>query len=94
MSWCVNQIQDVRDVSVRSILWSPRQTDGLRLNRDAAFALDVHAVEVLRSHVAGINDTGELQHAVGQGGFTVVNMRDDAEVAQQLRRGGTGLGRR
>jgi hypothetical protein len=31
---------------------SPRHAHGLRLDRDAALALDVHAVEVLRAHVA------------------------------------------
>ena len=34
----------------------------------------------------GVDDAGELQHAVGQRRLAVVDVRDDAEVAQQLGR--------
>jgi hypothetical protein len=38
----------------------------------------------LSAHVAVVHYTRDLQHAVGQGGFTVVDVSDDAEVADQL----------
>ena len=69
-----------------------RHAHGLALDRDAALALDVHADEVLRLHVATVDDTGVLQHAVGQRRLAVIDVRDDAEVAQDLRVGGPGLG--
>jgi hypothetical protein len=68
----------------------PRHPHGLALDRDAAFALDVHAVEVLRAHLPGVHDLRELQHPVGQRALAVVDVGDDAEVAQALRRRGSG----
>ena len=71
-----------------ALVWAgsrhPRQTHGLRLNGDAALALDVHVVEVLITHIALVDNFGQLQDTVRQGGFPVVNMRNDAEVAQAL----------
>ena len=49
--------------------------DGAGLDGDAAFPLDVHVVEDL------VHALGQLEDAVGQGGFAVVDVRDDAEVA-------------
>jgi hypothetical protein len=55
------------------------------LDGDAALALDVHPVEVLRAHVdAFVDDAGDLQHAVGERRLAVVDVRDDAEVADGL----------
>src|SRR5690606_11570654 len=64
----------------------PRQPNVLRLDGDAALALAVHPVEVLRPHEALLDDTGELQHPDGQGRLAMVDVRDDAEVAYPLRR--------
>ncbi len=72
----------------------PRHPDGLALDRDAALALDVHAVEVLRAHVAVGDDAGDLQHAVGERRLAVVDVRDDAEVAKERRVGRGRLERR
>ncbi len=54
---------------------------GVGLDRDAAFALDVHRVQELRLHVALLDRVGELQDAVRDRRFTVVNVRNDREVA-------------
>ena len=59
----------------------PGQPDGLALDRDAALALDVHPVQVLRAHLAVLDHAGELQHPVRERGLAVVDVRDDAEVA-------------
>jgi hypothetical protein len=72
----------------------PRHADRLRLDRDAALTLDVHAVEILRAHVAICDHAGDLQHAVGQRGLAMVDVGDDAEVADQLWRGRRRLERR
>ena len=66
------------------------QPDVLGLDGDAAFPLDVHPVQVLGAHVAVRDDTGELQHPVGQRRLAVVDVGDDAEVPN-LRRRGEGL---
>ena len=71
----------------------PRHPHGLALDRDAALALDVHPVEVLRAHRPVVDDAGDLQHPVGQGRLAVVDVGDDAEVADRLLRRGVRLQR-
>ena len=63
----------------------PRHPDGLALDGDAALALDVHPVQVLRPHVPVLDDPGELEHPVGQRRLAVVDVGDDAEVPDQVR---------
>ena len=65
--------------------------DGMGLDGDAALALEVHVVEQLVALVALGDGAGQLEEAVGQGGFSVVDVRDDAEVADQgkVARGGS-----
>jgi len=53
----------------------------VELDRDAALALQVHRVEDLLAHLALLEGAGQLDQAVGQGGLPVVDVRDDAEVA-------------
>ncbi len=72
--------------AVGRVVELPRHPDGLALDRDAALALDVHAVEVLRAHRPGVDDTRELEHPVGERRLAVVDVRDDAEVADEVRR--------
>ena len=55
--------------------------DRVGLDGDAAFAFQVHGVKDLLAHLAPAEGGGELQHPVGQGGFAVVDVGDDAEVA-------------
>ena len=83
----VDEVQDVR----HAVAGGVGQADGLALDRDAALALDVHPVEVLRAHRAAVDDAGDLQHAVGQGRLAVVDVGDDAEVPDHRRVGGSGL---
>ena len=59
----------------------PRHPHVLGLDRDAPLALEVHRVEVLLAHVAGVDGAGELEDAVGQRGLAVVDVGDDGEVA-------------
>ena len=81
----VDQVQDVIVVAR-----PPGQPHVLRLDGDAALALDVHPVQVLGPHVAVGDDAGELQHPVGQRRLAVVDVGDDAEVPN-LRRRSEGL---
>ena len=52
-----------------------------RLDRDALLALQRHAVQQLVGHVARVNGRRGLQQPIGEGRLAVVDMRDDAEVA-------------
>ena len=77
----VDQVQDVIDT-----VELPRQAHVLGLDRDPAFPLDVHPVEVLSAHRPLVDDAGELQHPIGQRGLAVVDVGDDAEVPNLRRR--------
>ena len=50
MAGRVDEVQDVVLPVVRPV----GQTDGMRLDRDAALALEVHAVEDLSLHLTGL----------------------------------------
>ena len=70
------------------------EPDGVRFDRDAALALEVHRVEHLRLHLAFLETAAELDEPVGQCRFAVVDVRDDREVADQFHEGGPGPARR
>ncbi len=77
----VDQMQDVIGVA-----HPPGQPHVLRLDRDPAFALDVHPVEVLGAHRPLVDHPGELQHPIGQRRLAVVDVGDDAEIPNLRRR--------
>jgi len=56
----------------------------LRLDRDAAFAFDIHRVEHLRLHLAIGQAATEVDNAVSQRRFAVVDVRDDREVSNVI----------
>jgi hypothetical protein len=60
----VDQVQDVL-LTIELVV----HLDGLALDGDAALALQVHVVQVLRLHVAVGNGAGDLQQTVGQACF-------------------------
>src|SRR5271163_2139453 len=66
--------------------------DVLGLDGDPPLALNVHGVEVLLPHEAGVDGPGHLENAVGQGRLAVVDMADDGEVANLLYGNGSGCG--
>ena len=76
----VDQVEDVAGV---------HDPDVLGLDGDAPLPLDVHGVEVLLPHQAGIDGPGDLEDAVGQGRLAVVDVADDGEVADALDRNGS-----
>ena len=74
------RVDEVEDV-VLAVLGAIIQAHGLRLDGDAALALDVHGIEHLLLHVARFEPAGRLDEAVGKRRLAVVDMRDDGEVA-------------
>ena len=77
MAGRVDQVEDV----VLAIVGLVVEAHGLRLDGDAALALDVHVVEHLLLHVAQLEAAGRLDQAVGQRRLAVVDMGDDCEIA-------------
>ena len=72
----VDQVELVELALVR-----PRHAHGLRLDRDAALALEIHRVEHLRFHLALLERARHLEESIGEGGLAVIDVRDDGEVA-------------
>ena len=64
-----------------AVLRGVHHADGVGFDGDAALALQVHGVEDLVLHFARGERPGELQQAVGQRGFAMVDVGDDREVA-------------
>ena len=56
----------------------------LELDGDAPLALEVHRVEVLGAHLAGVDRAGQLEHAVGERRLAVVDVGDDRDVADAI----------
>jgi hypothetical protein len=88
MAGRVDQVQDV----ILAVLGAVVEAHRLRLDGDAALALDVHVVEhlLLAGHLAGVEAAGELDEAVGERRLAMVDMGDDGEVADVLERRGHG----
>jgi hypothetical protein len=57
------------------------QRGRLRLDGDAALALEIHRIEHLLAHLAVRQSAAALDEAVGQRGLAVVDVGDDREVA-------------
>jgi hypothetical protein len=77
----IDQIQAVGLAVARAVI----ERHALGLDSDAAFALDVHGIEYLLLHLAFLETAAHLNKAVGQGGFTVIDMGDDREISDQQR---------
>jgi hypothetical protein len=77
VAWRIDQIQVV-DLAIARLVVQGRR---LGLDGNAALALQIHRIEHLRLHLAVGQAAAQLNDAVSQGRFTVVNMGDDGEVA-------------
>ena len=76
----VDEVELVGLAVVRGV----HHADGVGLDGDAALAFEVHGVEDLGLHFARGEGSGELEQAVGERGFAVVDVRDDREIADVL----------
>ncbi len=77
----IDQVQHI----IFAVLRLVGKTDGLRLDGDAALALDVHRVEDLILHLARVQPAGQLDEAVGQRRLAVVDMGDDRKIANMVK---------
>ena len=69
-----------------AVLGLVAQVHGLRLDGDAALALDVHGIEHLLLHFPLAEPAGRLDQPVGQRRLAMVDMGDDGEVADVRQR--------
>ena len=76
----VDQVEDVGLAVLRRVV----QADGVRLDGDAALALEVHVVEVLGLELARLEGAGDLEETVRQRRLAVVDVGDDREIADLL----------
>ena len=78
----VHQVEDV-GLAVLGLVVEPHR---LRLDGDAALALDIHRIEHLLDHVARRHRAGGLDQPVGERRLAVVDMGDDGEIADVVER--------
>ena len=76
----VDEVEPVDQAVVRRVL----EADGPRLDRDPLLALEVHRVEDLARHLAGVDRVGQLEQPVRERGLAVIDVGDDREVAQPV----------
>ena len=76
----VDQIEVVDATVARRVL----QRGRLRLDRDAALALDLHRVEHLRLHLAIAQAPATLNDAIGQRALAVVDVGNDGEISDVI----------
>ena len=81
------RVDQVEDVGL-AVLGRIGQPHGLRLDGDAALALDIHGIEHLFLHLARLQAAGGLDQTVGQRRFAMVDMRNNGEVADVGNRDG------
>ena len=79
MAGSVNEVELIR-LAVRSRIHHP---NGVRLDGDAALALQIHCIEHLRLHLACRQRAGQLQQAVGKRALPMINMGDDREISDE-----------
>ena len=77
------RVHEVEDIGF-AVLGPVFEPHGLRLDGDAALALDIHGVEHLLDHVALRHRPRLLDETVGQRRLAVVDMGDDREVSDIL----------
>ena len=80
MAGGINQVEDIQ-LTIGGLVFHP---GCLEFDRDAALPLQVHVVEELLLHVPGRHRAGGLQQAIGQGRFAMVDVGNDAEIADPL----------
>lgn len=73
-------VDEVQEIGL-PVFCRVRQGHRLRLDRDATFALNRVGVEHLGFHLARLQTAAQLDDPVGQGGFPVVDVGNDGEVA-------------
>ena len=75
----VNEIELIH-IAVEGLVIEP---DSVRFDGDATLAFEVHAIENLVHHFAFGERAGEFKQAIGERGFPVIDVRNNAEIADK-----------
>jgi hypothetical protein len=76
----VREVDVTRRIHQVELVTLPLEAHRLCLDRDSAFALDIHVVEHLAGHLASRKTTRRLNQPVGKRGLAVVDVRNDREI--------------
>jgi hypothetical protein len=57
------------------------QGHGLALDGNASFPFDLHVIEDLIAKLPVADQAGVLNHSIGQGGFSMIDVSNDTEVS-------------
>ena len=79
-------VDEIEDIG-RAVLVRIGNAYGLCLDGDAAFALQIHLVEILVAFLTVADETRVFKNAVGQCGLAVVDVSYDAEIADMFQCG-------
>ncbi len=79
----VHEVQRIVEPVARAVV----KPDCLRLDRDAAFLLNVHIVEHLLGHFARRKTTGGLDQPIGKRRFAMVDMGNDGKITDAVEGG-------
>ena len=80
VAWGVDKVELV----LLTIVGGIGDAHGLAFDGDTTLALDIHGIEQLLFHVALGYRAGKLENAVGKRRLAMVDMGDDAEIANEL----------
>ena len=80
MTWGINEVQRVGF----AVIGLERQADSLRFDGNATLPFYIHGIEHLILKFAISHNLAELNHPVGQGGFAVINMGNNAKISNIL----------
>ena len=76
MAWGINEVELVGFAIARVVI----ERHAVSFDGDPALTLQIHGIKHLRFHFTVTQAAAHLDKAVGDGGFTVVNMGDDGKV--------------
>ena len=77
MPWRVDEVQLVGIAVFRFVI----EGDAVSLDGNAALALQIHGIQHLGFHLALAQATADLDEAVRESGFSVVDVSNDGKVA-------------
>jgi hypothetical protein len=66
------------------------EPNALKFDRDTPLTFDIHRIEILGTHLPRIDRAAQLEQAVRQGGLAMVDVGNDAEIADTVERGHEG----
>ena len=80
-AYLVREIDVAGGVDEVELMVAPGHAHGAGLDRDSVLALQLHRVDHLVTHLAQGHGPRRFEQPIGEGRLAMIDMRDDAEVA-------------